>query len=1309
MSNRMANHHHVRGWTRPWAVIVTLLLLVAVAPPTGSAADDVATGAEGADVHPDLAAAVAAANGDRIQALLVADRQADTDRLAGDRAAVVEALQDLATATRADIEGQVEQRYDELGRPEIVNWFWLQNMGLVEFDATPAALAALAGLAGADRLVPNFEVTVIEPETGEVGTAVVDDRTWGIDRIEAHRVQDELGIDGAGVVVATLDTGVDITHPDLTGRMVTDAPTDPSYPGGWMEFDGSGSPVASQPHDTQYHGTHVAGTIHGGDASGVRIGVAPGAQMMHGLVIPGGGGSFAQVAAGMQWAIAPFDASGAPAGQPADIVNMSLGGNGFHQEMVAPTRNMRAAGVFPAFAIGNNCGTAGTASPGNVYEAVGIGATDSGDTVAGFSCGGVIQASSWPNPPADWPASYVKPDLSAPGVAVYSAVPGNGYNTLSGTSMAAPHTAGTVALMLQAAPELDPDTVEDQLADTSFFDDRHGADRPNTRFGEGRINAYAAVEPIAIDSGIEGVVVDAASDEPVAGATVENLDTGSRTTTRSDGSFALRAHPGTYDLAVAAFGYEAATVGGIEVVEDTFTHVDVALTPLPVGAVAGTVTLAASGHGVPGVPVELTGTELSTTTGSDGSYLFPAVPIGTYEVAATPAGLPTPEPQAVTVEEGSTATADFELDTPAGDIAVVGTDPGGRFATYFDQLGIEVSVYPVSALADAATHRTIVWAYNPTNPGEAAFQQFLADTDASGAGVVFLDAAFGTWNGVKALSAHTGHPVSVSTSTGGTGQANTYHVTDAHPVLDGFEVGDVITHDATSSAAWIAWWDTYAGGERQTIAEVGRSGEADTYGGGIGVEQRANNRHVLLALHSQSATRGPAEWTAETEAVFWNAMDWVSPELEGDFPLFVTSNLEVAPDVVLGGEPVDVSVDVTNVGTGAGEHTAVLRVGGEVDQTTTVTLDAGESTTIEWVVTRDEVGTYAVEVAHLGDSFRVRAPVVALTARTVQAPGVDPGPLADATVELLHDGDVVPVGTTDADGALTFETPVADADYTVIVRRAAVDGHDHAYLLARPQRIDADTAIEFAPRTVVRGRTGHAWDLSATVDLRLDEVDGEHRAWSYLRSSLVAPYAFAFAPGSVVTTVADAAGFEAVHVHAVPGLERDWWGVSDPITGLGWRDPIAYEHRFGGPAGAELEASFDDGTLFTTRWRVSDAHGHAFEELAATDLRGFDDLPEVLPLEDVAAMVRGHAGHPGELVLRLDAPDGTPVHAGGLTWSQRELQRDLAELVDEVEAGGYGLRLEVATGHYSGALTADTTLGGDTGGGDCRGRGPRCP
>ncbi|GAA1558498.1 S8 family serine peptidase [Kribbella lupini] len=560
----------------------------------------------------------------------------------------------VSPADPAQVPAQLQAQADRTQQPvldtvralgdEVVSTFWLKNMVLVR--ATPQTLQTLATNALVDRIIPNFEFTA--PDDKPVAKAQTDDSTWGLAKIGADRVQTERGLTGDGVRVAILDTGIDITHPDLAGKLVSTDQSDPEHPGGWLEFGSGGEPIHSQPHDSSYHGTHVAGTIAGGNSSGVKIGVAPGAELMAGLVIPNGSGSLAQVIAGMEWAIAPYDADGKPAGEPADVVSMSLGAEGFEDEMIEPVRNIYRAGVFPAFAIGNECLPGGSSSPGNIYESVSVGATDANDDVPDWSCGGTVQRTDWIDAPGEWPASFVVPDISAPGVDVYSTLPNGSYGELSGTSMATPHVSGTVALMLQARPDLTVDEALGILAGTAVSDTRYGA-IPNDRVGLGRIDAFAAVTEAGLRSGIHGVVKDDRSGKVLAGVTVA-LPNGRKVTTDAAGNFELRVAPGNYTITLSRFGYRSTTAAA-KVRADRLTDVRIELDRTRWGTITGKVTYSPTRSTVPGATVEVQDVpdKLVATTGRDGRYTIRDVPEGSYQVVANAPGISRTTPAAVAV------------------------------------------------------------------------------------------------------------------------------------------------------------------------------------------------------------------------------------------------------------------------------------------------------------------------------------------------------------------------------------------------------------------------------------------------------------------------------------------------------------------------------------------------------------------------------------------------------------------------------------------------------------------------------------
>lgn len=440
--------------------------------------------------------------------------------------------------------------------------FWLVNAVLVEVDTDRVPLQALAKIPGVTRLAPNEPVSLPEPPREATGPAPGESThasganatTYGLEQIDAPRVWREFDTRGEGVKVAVLDTGVAVTHPDI--ELYTENASNRTYPGGWAEFNAStGERVeGSKPHDTAFHGTHTSGTVAGGNASGRAIGVAPGVSLMHGLVIPNGTGTTSSVLAGLEWAVE----------EDADVVSLSLGG-GFNETAITAVQNAEAAGTVVVAAIGNSGeGTAGW--PGASYEALSVGAVDRNRTVASFSGGGIVNKSKLgdPNGTEDWPEEYVVPDVTGPGVAVTSSVPGKAYMVLDGTSMATPHVAGAAALVLAATNDTPPAPAElRRLLRESAWKPAHC--RPSctpragndTRYGAGVVNAYSAAVLATDEPRLEGTVTDSTTSQAVANVTVTaadgNVTTGA--TTNATGQYDLAVAGGTYSVTATAFGY----------------------------------------------------------------------------------------------------------------------------------------------------------------------------------------------------------------------------------------------------------------------------------------------------------------------------------------------------------------------------------------------------------------------------------------------------------------------------------------------------------------------------------------------------------------------------------------------------------------------------------------------------------------------------------------------------------------------------------------------------------------------------------
>ncbi|WP_199548107.1 S8 family peptidase [Streptomyces sp. N35] len=293
------------------------------------------------------------------------------------------------------------------------------------------------------------------------------------------------GLDGKGVQVAVLDSGADATHPDLRERVVAQKDFT------WDE----------SPEDFNGHGTHVASTVAGGgQASGGRYkGVAPGAELINGKVLDGGGsGYISWILDGMQWA----------KDQGADIVSMSLGSDvpSDGTDPLSQAVERLSADGGPLFVIAaGNAGKPGTiGSPGAAPSALTVGSITKQGGMSEFSSQGpsLIDAG-------------VKPEITAPGSEILAArakgthedASGNdGYVTLSGTSMATPHVAGAAAILKQKHPEWDAQQLKaalvgsaDAVREASVYEQGAGSvDIPDA------LDARVTASPAAVSANLQG-------------------------------------------------------------------------------------------------------------------------------------------------------------------------------------------------------------------------------------------------------------------------------------------------------------------------------------------------------------------------------------------------------------------------------------------------------------------------------------------------------------------------------------------------------------------------------------------------------------------------------------------------------------------------------------------------------------------------------------------------------------------------------------------------------------------------------------
>ncbi len=330
----------------------------------------------------------------------------------------------------------------------------------------------------AEEMAQDPRIAFIEPDYRVF--ALEETVPWGVARIEAPTVHSS--VNGDGVRIAILDTGIDYTHPDL----------DANYRGGY-DFVGQDA----DPMDDNGHGTHCAGIIAAEDDGSGIVGVAPQAEIYAVKVLDSnGGGYISDVVAGIEWAIE----------NDVQVISMSLGGNSDSYALRSACEAAYDAGILIVAAAGNDGRYSGYGDtvdyPARYDSVIAVAATDQSDRRA------------------SWSSTGPDVELAAPGVGIYSTYPG-GYKTISGTSMACPHVAGVAALVMETHPEWSNNLVRDQLTETA------GPLGRSTWYGNGLVNVVEAVgipdtdtsPPLIMDVDVEditgsGAVITWLTDEP---------------------------------------------------------------------------------------------------------------------------------------------------------------------------------------------------------------------------------------------------------------------------------------------------------------------------------------------------------------------------------------------------------------------------------------------------------------------------------------------------------------------------------------------------------------------------------------------------------------------------------------------------------------------------------------------------------------------------------------------------------------------------------------------------------------------------
>jgi len=399
---------------------------------------------------------------------------------------VITTLQNKAQSSQQNLINYFEERY---AQREVFGYksFWIANMILIE--AKSSVFYELMNSMEVAQMDLDAELKLDKPTVVEHNVESTESVEPGVKIINADKLW-AMGITGQGRLVMGIDTGVDPTHPAINHKWRGN-----TVPASQAWFDPGGG--STTPNDCDGHGTHTIGTMAGRSTTTAdTVGVAIDAQWIAAKTICSSPHTSNSVAA-FQWAMNPD-------GNPSTITDMPDAiGNSWYDPNVSNECTgiykttldaVEASGIAVVFSAGNSGPSASTITkPKNIstteVNVFAIGAIDGVQYLGGNNNPIASFSSRGPSVCGGTGSFLIKPEVSAPGNNVRSSYPGGGYSTLSGTSMAAPHVVGAIALLKQYAPTLTGAQIKMALYNTAK--DLGTAGEDNT-YGMGLIDLYAA-------------------------------------------------------------------------------------------------------------------------------------------------------------------------------------------------------------------------------------------------------------------------------------------------------------------------------------------------------------------------------------------------------------------------------------------------------------------------------------------------------------------------------------------------------------------------------------------------------------------------------------------------------------------------------------------------------------------------------------------------------------------------------------------------------------------------------------------------